>query len=51
MLRYGLTIGEGSQDTRYLVADDQVVTRKYENLEFIVRMLLEEYEKWSFKIN
>ena len=35
-----------------LYADDQVlITQEYEDTEFMVRKLLEEYEKWGLKIN
>ena len=35
-----------------LLADDQVLIRQeYEHMEFMVRKLFEEYEKWSLKIN
>ena len=50
----GVIIRDRSQDTKYtlLFADDQVsITQEYENMEFIVRKLLEEYEKWGLKIN
>ena len=42
----GVPIGDGSQDTIYtiLYADGQ-------DMEFMVRKLLEEYEKWGLKIN
>ena len=48
----GVPIGDGSQDTIYtlLFTDNQVlITQEYENMEFIVRKLLEEYEKWGLK--
>ena len=33
-------------------ADDWVlITQEYGDMEFMVRMLLEEYEKWGLKIN
>ena len=50
----GVPIGDGSQDTIYtlLFADDQVLTpQEYEDMELMVRTLLEEYEKWGLKIN
>ena len=50
----GVPIGDGSQDTIYtlLFADDQVlITQEYEDMEFMVKKLLEEYEKWGLKIN
>ena len=35
-----------------LFADDQVlITQEYEDMEFMVRKLLENYEKWGMKIN
>jgi Reverse transcriptase (RNA-dependent DNA polymerase). len=35
-----------------LFADDEVlITQEYKDMEFMVRKLLEEYEKWSLKIN
>ena len=43
-----------TQDTIYtlLFTDDQVlIAREYEDMEFMVRKLLEEYEKWGLKIN
>ena len=45
----GVRIGDWSQDTIYtlLFADDQI----HKNMEFMVRTLLEEYEKWGLKIN
>ena len=46
VLRYmGVPIGDGSQDTIYtlLFTDDQVlITQEYEDMEFIVRKLLED---------
>ena len=56
MLRHGcsLPIGDGSRDTIYtlLFADDQViVTQEYEDMEFMVRKLLEDYKKWGLKTN
>ena len=50
----GAPIGDGSQDTicTLLFADDPVlITQEYEHMEFMVRKLFEEYEKWSLKIN
>ena len=50
----GVPIGDGSQDTIYTVlfADDQVsITQEYEDMEFMVRKLFEEYKKWGLKIN
>ena len=50
----GVPIGDGSQDTIYtfLFVDDQVlITQEYEDMEFMVRKLLEEYEKWGLKMN
>ena len=50
----GVPIGDGSQDTIHtlLFADDQVlITQEYEDMGFMVRNLLEEYEKWGLKIN
>ena len=49
----GVPIGNESQDIIYtlLFADDQVlITQEYEDIEFMVRMLLEEFEKWDLKI-
>ena len=43
----GVPIGDGSQDTIYtfLFADVQVlITQEYEDMEFMVRTLLEQYE-------
>ena len=50
----GVPIGYGSQDTIYtlLFADYQVlITQEYEDMELMVRKVLEEYKKWSLKIN
>ena len=50
----GVPIGDGTQDTIYtlLFADDQVlITQEYEDMEFMIRKLLKEYEKWCLKIN
>ena len=54
VLRYGVPIGDGSQGTTYtlLFVDDQVlITQEYEDMEFMVRKLLEEYELWGLEIN
>ena len=52
----GVPIGDGSQDTiqRYAILfwDDQLfIIQEYEDMEFMVRNLLEEYEKLDLKIN
>ena len=50
----GVSTGEGSKDTIYtlLLADYEVLTtQQYEDMEFMVRKLLEEYQKWDLKIN
>ena len=50
----GVPIVDWSQDTIYtlLTADDQVlITQEHEDMEFIAKKLLEEYQKWGFKIN
>ena len=50
----GAPIGDGSQDTicTLLFADDPVlITQEYEHMEFMVRKLLEENERWDLKIN
>jgi hypothetical protein len=46
----GVSIGEISENTIYttLFADDLVsIVQEYEDIEFMVRMLLEKYEKWG----
>ena len=50
----GVPIGDGSQDTIYtfLFADDQVlIMLEYEDMEFLIRKLWEEYENWGLKMN
>ena len=48
----GVPIGDGSQDTILLFAHDQVlIAQEYEDMGFMVRKVLEEYEKWGLKIN
>ena len=50
----GVPIGGRSQDTicTLLFSYDQVlIAQGYEDMEFTVRKLLQEYEKWGFKIN
>ena len=38
--------------TARLFADDQVlITKEHEDMEFMVRKLLEEYDKWGLKIH
>ena len=35
-----------------LIADDQVViAQEFEDVEYMLRKLLEEYEKWGLKVN
>ena len=48
----GLPIGNGSHDTIYtlLFAEEQVLITQ-EDMNFMVRKLLQEYEKWGLKIN
>ena len=50
----GVPIGDKSQDTIYthLFADDQVlITQEHEDMEFMVRKLLEKYKNWGLQIN
>ena len=46
----GVPMGDGSQEIIYtlLFAGGQVlITQEYEDMEYMVRKLLEEYEKWG----
>ena len=43
-----------TKDTIYKLTfegDPVLIAQKYEDIEFMVRKLLEEYEKWDLKIN
>ena len=47
----GIPVGNDSIYT-LLFADDQVViSQDYEDMEYMLRKLLEEYEKWDLKVN
>ena len=47
----GIPVGNDSIYT-LLFADDQIViSQDYEDMEYMLRKLLEEYEKWGLKVN
>ena len=48
----GLPIGEASEDKIYILLfanDLLLITQEYEDIDFMARKLLEEYEKWLSK--
>ena len=50
----GVPIGEGLEDTIYTVlfVNDQVlITQEQEDVDLLVRKLLDKYKNWSLKIN